>query len=111
MGVRKCVLSDLSYGVLRSTLSVQHYPDPVLMQCIADLFKVLVGSQADIHLPVVPGIIAVTVRFKNGDLVNYLLESVRLWVEEFGIDGLRLDVAYSLDENFVRRLRSFCDVL
>ena len=28
-----------------------------------------------------------------------------------GIDGLRLDVAYCLDENFVRRLRSFCDSL
>ena len=47
----------------------------------------------------------------NEEVVNYLLESVRFWVEEFGIDGLRLDVAYSLDENFVRRLRSFCDGL
>ena len=43
--------------------------------------------------------------------VQYLLESVRGWVDEFDIDGLRLDVAYCLDENFVRRLRSFCDSL
>ena len=48
---------------------------------------------------------------QNEDLVNYLLESVKFWVDEFGIDGLRLDVAYSLDENFVRRLRSYCDGL
>ena len=44
-------------------------------------------------------------------MCQYLLESVRGWVDEFDIDGLRLDVAYCLDENFVRRLRSFCDSL
>ena len=33
------------------------------------------------------------------------------WVEEFDIDGLRLDVAYCLDHDFLRRLRSFCDGL
>lgn len=43
----------------------------------------------------------------NEEVVSYLLESVRGWIEEFDIDGLRLDVAYSLDENFLRRLRSF----
>ena len=32
-------------------------------------------------------------------------------VEQFGIDGLRLDVAYCLDHNFLRQLRSFCDSL
>lgn len=39
------------------------------------------------------------------EVVQYLLESIRGWVKEFDIDGLRLDVAYSLDEGFVRRLR------
>lgn len=53
----------------------------------------------------------VKLNLHNEELVNYLLESIRFWVEEFGIDGLRLDVAYCLDENFVRRLRSFCDGL
>ncbi|MBR1931497.1 MAG: cyclomaltodextrinase [Lachnospiraceae bacterium] len=43
----------------------------------------------------------------NEDVVQYLFESIRFWVEEFGIDGLRLDVAYCLPEDFVRRLRSF----
>ena len=28
-------------------------------------------------------------------------------MEEFSIDGLRLDVAYLLDENFMRRLHSY----
>lgn len=53
----------------------------------------------------------VKLNLRNEEVVRYLLESVRFWVEEFGIDGLRLDVAYSLDENFVRRLRGFCDGL
>lgn len=47
----------------------------------------------------------------NEDVISYLFESIRGWVEEFDIDGLRLDVAYSLNENFVRRLRQFTDGL
>ena len=42
----------------------------------------------------------------NEEVVQHLLTSVKGWIDEFDIDGLRLDVAYSLDENFVRRLRS-----
>ena len=42
-------------------------------------------------------------------VVDYLLDCVKMWIEEFGIDGLRLDVAYSLDHNFMRRLRHFCE--
>ena len=34
-----------------------------------------------------------------------------MWIEEFGIDGLRLDVAYSLDHNFMKKLRHFCEEL
>ena len=49
----------------------------------------------------------VKLNLRNEDVINYLLESVKFWVDEFDIDGLRLDVAYSLDENFVRRLRGF----
>ncbi len=51
----------------------------------------------------------VKLNLKNEEVIQYLLESVRFWIQEFDIDGLRLDVAYSLDENFVRRLRAFCD--
>ena len=31
---------------------------------------------------------------------------MKMWIDEFGIDGLRLDVAYCIDRNFLRRLRS-----
>ncbi len=49
----------------------------------------------------------VKLNLKNEEVVKYLFESIKGWIEEFDIDGLRLDVAYSLDEEFVRRLRSF----
>lgn len=45
------------------------------------------------------------------DVKQHIFDSIRTWVEEFDIDGLRLDVAYCLDENFVRELRAFCDSL
>lgn len=51
----------------------------------------------------------VKLNLRNPEVVQYLLESVELWMEKFRIDGLRLDVAYSLDYDFVRQLRSFCD--
>ena len=45
------------------------------------------------------------------DVKQHIFDSIRSWVEEFDIDGLRLDVAYCLDENFIRELRAFCDSL
>lgn len=51
----------------------------------------------------------VKLNLKNPAVVDYLLECVRFWIDEFDIDGLRLDVAYSLDPDFMRRLRSFCE--
>ena len=50
----------------------------------------------------------VKLNLRNGAVVDYLLDTVRFWVEEFGIDGLRLDVAYCLDRDFIARLRQFC---
>jgi glycosidase len=46
---------------------------------------------------------------RNRDVVDHLLKCVRGWIDEFGIDGLRLDVAYCLDKDFMRELRKFCD--
>ncbi len=53
----------------------------------------------------------VKLNLRNPAVVDYLLDTVRFWAEEFDIDGLRLDVAYSLDKEFLYRLRSFCDGL
>ena len=50
----------------------------------------------------------VKLNLQNPSVVDYLLACVRNWICEFDIDGLRLDVAYSLDHHFMRRLRSFC---
>ena len=50
----------------------------------------------------------VKLNLKNPAVVDYLLDCVGRWMEEFGIDGLRLDVAYLLDEGFLCRLHDFC---
>ena len=53
----------------------------------------------------------VKLNLRNEEVISYLLDTVRFWTEEFGIDGLRLDVAYLLDRDFLRRLRSYTDRL
>lgn len=53
----------------------------------------------------------VKLNLRNPEVVQHLFESICLWTEQFAIDGLRLDVAYLLDEDFLRQLRSFCDSL
>lgn len=53
----------------------------------------------------------VKLNLQNPVVVDYLLNCVKGWIEEFDIDGLRLDVAYSLDHNFMRRLHEFCQEL
>ncbi|MCU6685823.1 alpha-amylase family glycosyl hydrolase [Dorea acetigenes] len=53
----------------------------------------------------------VKLNLQNPAVVDYLLDCVKFWVDTFDIDGLRLDVAYSLDHNFMRRLRSFTQEL
>ena len=47
----------------------------------------------------------VRLRLENCDLQNYLMDAVRYWIREFGIDGLRLDVSYSLPVWFLEMLR------
>lgn len=51
----------------------------------------------------------VKLNLQNPEVIEHLLRAVESWIREFDIDGLRLDVAYCLDPNFIRRLRSFCD--
>ena len=49
----------------------------------------------------------VKLNLHNPTVVDYLFRSIRGWVERFDIDGLRLDVAYSLAPEFLKQLRSF----
>lgn len=51
----------------------------------------------------------VKLNLQNDAVVNHLLEAVSFWISEFDIDGIRLDVAYCLDRNFMKRLRWHCD--
>ena len=53
----------------------------------------------------------VKLNLKNPAVVQHIFDCIRLWVEEFDIDGLRLDVAYCLDKDFIRQLRAFCNTV
>ena len=53
----------------------------------------------------------VKLNLRNEEVAGHLLGCVEGWIREFGIDGLRLDVAYSLEPDFIRRLRRLCDAL
>ena len=46
----------------------------------------------------------------NEDVISHIFGAVEGWIREFDIDGIRLDVAYCLERNFIRRLRDFCDL-
>lgn len=50
----------------------------------------------------------VKLNLQNNDVAEYLFDAVRYWMDEFKIDGLRLDAANVMDVNFFRRLRSVC---
>ena len=47
----------------------------------------------------------VKLNLDHPDVKNYLFDCIRQWISEFKIDGLRLDVAYMLNKNFMRELR------
>jgi len=53
----------------------------------------------------------VRLNLQNEEVIQHILDNVREWVRLYEIDGLRLDVAYCLDRNFIKRLRSYCDNL
>ncbi len=44
----------------------------------------------------------------NPEVRGHLKDCISQWVREFDIDGLRLDVAYCLDLNFLKELRGHC---
>ena len=53
----------------------------------------------------------VKLNLHNPAVVQHQFDAIRSWVEQFDIDGLRLDVAYCLSEDYLRQLRSFTNGL
>lgn len=49
----------------------------------------------------------VKLNLKNPQVKSYLLEAVKFWIEEFSIDGLRLDACDVLDIDFLKELSLF----
>ena len=45
---------------------------------------------------------------KNPEVTDYLLQTVQYWINNFKIDGLRLDAADCLDSDFLKMLHSHC---
>lgn len=50
----------------------------------------------------------VKLNLENPEVQHYLLDCVSQWINEFDIDGLRLDVAYSLPRWFMAMLKDHC---
>jgi glycosidase len=48
----------------------------------------------------------VTLNHDDESLQEHLFEAVQRWVDELGIDGVRLDVAYLLPDAFLQKLRA-----
>ncbi len=42
---------------------------------------------------------------KNPEVINYICDVIRFWVDEFDVDGIRLDAADVLDFDFMKELR------
>lgn len=50
----------------------------------------------------------VKLNLQNKKVVEHLLGAVGMWIDEFKIDGLRLDAADCVDLNFFHQLKDFC---
>jgi glycosidase len=53
----------------------------------------------------------VKLNLSNPEIREYLFDAIRLWIDEFDIDGLRLDAADCLDAEFLKALRQFTAAL
>lgn len=50
----------------------------------------------------------VKLNLQNETVTTHLLDAVRFWIDEFDIDGLRLDAADCVDLEFFKKLRQTC---
>ena len=48
---------------------------------------------------------------KNPEVMNYISDVMRFWVEEFDVDGIRLDAADVLDFDYMKNIRTTGDSL
>lgn len=55
--------------------------------------------------------ILVKLNLKNPEVKQYLFDVIKFWVDEFNIDGIRLDCADVLDFDFMKEMRSVCNDL
>lgn len=44
----------------------------------------------------------------NSEVKNYIFKIIKFWIEEFDIDGIRLDAADCLELNFLKELSQYC---
>jgi 1,4-alpha-glucan branching enzyme len=51
----------------------------------------------------------VKLNMRNPAVVEHLLNAVKMWIDEFDIDGLRLDAADCIDKEFFKRLKTFTE--
>ena len=49
----------------------------------------------------------VKLNLDNPHVRDHLFDAIKLWMDQFGIDGLRLDAADSIDFNYLKALQSF----
>lgn len=49
----------------------------------------------------------IKLNLKNQDVIAHLLGAVEMWINDFDIDGLRLDAADCIDKDFFKQLRTF----
>ncbi len=50
----------------------------------------------------------VKLNLKNPAVQEHIFNAIKKWKELFDIDGLRLDVAYCIDEGFLQNLKNYC---
>ncbi|MBQ3886441.1 MAG: DUF1653 domain-containing protein [Clostridia bacterium] len=50
----------------------------------------------------------VKLNLRHPDVKKHIFDAVAMWMDKFKIDGLRLDVAYCMDQDFLRELKHFC---
>jgi len=51
----------------------------------------------------------VKLQLNSHNVRKHIFDAVAYWMDAFGIDGLRLDAADSIDKNFFNELRHFCN--